>query len=412
MESLKLVGLEDRSHHFPNQLSGGQQQRVAIARALINNPSILLADEPTGNLDTRTSIEVMDVFQKLNPERGITVLLITHEHDIAEYGTRVVAFRDGVIKSDEKIGEAPHGVGGTRRAAARRRVGNAEVSRVTHVDIHDLPDRHQGAQPEQDADRAHDAGHDHRRRRRDHDGGPRQRRAQSIEQQIASAGTNVIMVNAGNFTSGGVRQGQGMSNTLMPDDATAIRNEVPGVQYVAAGVDQRGPGRRRATRTGTAASQGTDVDLPLIRSWPVGQGGFFTPADVTSAAKVCVIGTTVRDMLFGDDADPVGQVIRIRNQPFKIVGVMRQQGPVGDGAGPGRRDLRALHHGAEEVPRHHLHPEHHGVGGFRRRRSEGRRRDRGSCCAPATRSSRATATTSWCARSRTSPRCARRRPGR
>ena len=92
-----------RSHHLPNQLSGGQQQRVAIARALINNPSILLADEPTGNLDTKTSIEVMGVFQQLNRERGITVLLITHEHDIAEYGTRVVAFRDGVVKTDEQI---------------------------------------------------------------------------------------------------------------------------------------------------------------------------------------------------------------------------------------------------------------------------------------------------------------------
>jgi putative ABC transport system ATP-binding protein len=103
MEALRLVGLEQRFHHFPNQLSGGQQQRVAIARALINNPSILLADEPTGNLDTRTSIEVMDVFQTLNRERGITVLLITHERDIAEYGTRIVAFRDGVIKTDEKI---------------------------------------------------------------------------------------------------------------------------------------------------------------------------------------------------------------------------------------------------------------------------------------------------------------------
>jgi putative ABC transport system ATP-binding protein len=103
MESLKLVGLEARAHHLPNQLSGGQQQRVAIARALINNPSILLADEPTGNLDTKTSIEVMGVFQQLNRERGITVLLITHERDIAEYGTRVVAFRDGVVKADEKI---------------------------------------------------------------------------------------------------------------------------------------------------------------------------------------------------------------------------------------------------------------------------------------------------------------------
>src|SRR6184192_100590 len=99
-EMLKAVGLEDRADHHPNQLSGGQQQRVAIARSLINNPSILLADEPTGNLDTRTSVEVMDIFQRLNRERGITVMLITHEQDIAEYGTRTVAFRDGVVVSD------------------------------------------------------------------------------------------------------------------------------------------------------------------------------------------------------------------------------------------------------------------------------------------------------------------------
>ena len=97
---LKAVGLGDRADHHPNQLSGGQQQRVAIARALINQPSILLADEPTGNLDTRTSIEVMDIFQTLNRERGITVLLITHEHDIAEYGTRTVTFRDGQVVKD------------------------------------------------------------------------------------------------------------------------------------------------------------------------------------------------------------------------------------------------------------------------------------------------------------------------
>jgi putative ABC transport system ATP-binding protein len=99
-EALAEVGLSDRAHHHPNQLSGGQQQRVAIARALVNTPSILLADEPTGNLDTRTSVEVMDVFQRLNTDRGITVLLITHEHDIAEYGSRTIAFRDGLIVSD------------------------------------------------------------------------------------------------------------------------------------------------------------------------------------------------------------------------------------------------------------------------------------------------------------------------
>src|SRR3989449_200793 len=103
MDCLTMVGLADRADHHPNQLSGGQQQRVAIARALITKPSILLADEPTGNLDTRTSIDVMGIFQRLNTERGITVLLITHEHDIAEYGTRIIACRDGHIVSDQPV---------------------------------------------------------------------------------------------------------------------------------------------------------------------------------------------------------------------------------------------------------------------------------------------------------------------
>jgi len=103
MEALSAVGLADRYHHYPNQLSGGQQQRVAIARALISQPSIILADEPTGNLDTRTSIEVMGIFQRLNIERGITIVLITHEMDIAEYGTRLVRFRDGRIQLDQEI---------------------------------------------------------------------------------------------------------------------------------------------------------------------------------------------------------------------------------------------------------------------------------------------------------------------
>ena len=105
LEVLNLVGLGNRTDHHPNQLSGGQQQRVAIARALINNPSILLADEPTGNLDTRTSIEVMGIFQRLNKERGITVVLITHEIDIAEYGTRIVRFRDGQVVTDRPVRE-------------------------------------------------------------------------------------------------------------------------------------------------------------------------------------------------------------------------------------------------------------------------------------------------------------------
>jgi putative ABC transport system ATP-binding protein len=98
--SLEIVGLSDRSHHFPSQLSGGQQQRVAIARALVNSPSILLADEPTGNLDSRTSVEIMDILQKLNNEQGLTVVLVTHEPDIARYAKRIIECRDGKVKRD------------------------------------------------------------------------------------------------------------------------------------------------------------------------------------------------------------------------------------------------------------------------------------------------------------------------
>lgn len=105
MAALERVGLADRVHHYPNQLSGGQQQRVAIARALVNDPSIVLADEPTGNLDSRTSVEVMGIFQDLN-RNGITVILVTHEHDIARFAGRHIVFRDGKVRSD-KVNTAP-----------------------------------------------------------------------------------------------------------------------------------------------------------------------------------------------------------------------------------------------------------------------------------------------------------------
>ena len=101
-EVLTLVGLGQREDHYPSQLSGGQQQRVAIARALANRPSLLLADEPTGNLDSRTSVEVMEIFQKLNSD-GLTIVLVTHEHDISQFAKREIVFRDGLIKRDQRI---------------------------------------------------------------------------------------------------------------------------------------------------------------------------------------------------------------------------------------------------------------------------------------------------------------------
>ena len=149
---------------------------------------------------------------------------------------------------------------------------------------------------------------------------------QSIEDQIKSAGTNMITVSAGNWSSGGVRHGAGSATTLSIDDAEAIREQIQGVQYVAAGVNARGQvvfgNQNWSTRI-----QGADVEFPLIRFWPTELGTFFTPTDVSAAAKVAVLGTIVRNTLFGEGADPVGQTIRIRNQPFKVIGVLAVKGP-------------------------------------------------------------------------------------
>jgi len=146
----------------------------------------------------------------------------------------------------------------------------------------------------------------------------------TIEEQVKSAGTNTININAGNFTQGGVRQGQGMSSTLTSEDAQALR-QVPGIQYVAAGVNSRGQ-VIAGNQNWSTQVQGTDVDFQSIRSWPTKYGSFFTPQDVSSAAKVAVLGTVVAETLFGPDTDPSGQIIRIRNQPFKVIGVMTSKG--------------------------------------------------------------------------------------
>jgi putative ABC transport system permease protein len=146
----------------------------------------------------------------------------------------------------------------------------------------------------------------------------------TIEEQVKSAGTNMILVNAGNFSTGGVRMGQGNSTTLTADDASAIK-QLPGVQYAAAGSNTRAQ-VIAGNQNWATQIQGTDIDIPAIRNWPTKYGAFFTGQDVAAAAKVAVLGTVVSDTLFGPDVDPTGQIIRIRNQPFKVVGVMISKG--------------------------------------------------------------------------------------
>ncbi len=123
LRALEMVGLADRADHYPNQLSGGQQQRVAIARALVNEPRVLLADEPTGNLDTRTSIEVMGVFQSLN-DQGITIVMVTHELDIANFSRRKVVMRDGLVRTDEPVLNRLHAPTALARLDEEQRAGH------------------------------------------------------------------------------------------------------------------------------------------------------------------------------------------------------------------------------------------------------------------------------------------------
>ncbi len=151
----------------------------------------------------------------------------------------------------------------------------------------------------------------------------------SIEAQIQAAGTNLITVISGNFSQGGVRQGSGMNTRLTPDDAQAIR-EIATVDYIAPQVSTRVQ-VIAGNQNWSTQLEGTDVDLPLIRSWPVQYGSWFTTQDVTSAAKNIVLGNTVAETLFGPGVDPTGEIIRVRNQPFRVAGVMSPKGALAFG---------------------------------------------------------------------------------
>ena len=147
----------------------------------------------------------------------------------------------------------------------------------------------------------------------------------SIESQIRSAGSNLVIVNAGSGGFGPVRQGQGAVTTLTPEDAAAIRRDVPGIRYLSPGINTRSQLVAPSSNWNTQV-QGTSAELPAIRSWPMEFGSFFTEQDVTRTARVLVLGAVARDQLFGTGADPTGATIRIRNQPFRVIGVLSRKG--------------------------------------------------------------------------------------
>ncbi len=332
--SLKLLGLEGREQNHTNQLSGGQQQRVAIARALINDPAILLADEPTGNLDSVTSGEIMTTLQRLNRERGLTVVLVTHDSEVAQYADRVVTVRDGLIVSDQR-----------QRGQGATEPGAATPSRPA-IDIA-LAARGESAASQRFGMMALRAAGRALARNKLRSAltmlgifigvaaliamvAVGQGANQAVQEQIASLGTNLLIVVPGAVTSSGVRAGFGSRSTLTAADAEAIPKEDPAVLVVSYLDHQTAQVENANQNWSTSINGVTPAYLP-IRNWPVTSGRDLTQEDERAAALVCLLGTTVVANLFGEHQDPVGSMIRVKNVQMRVVGVLASKGQSGFG---------------------------------------------------------------------------------
>ena len=329
--SLKLLGLADRERNTPGQLSGGQQQRVAIARALINNPILLLADEPTGNLDTKTSHEIMVTLQALNRERGVTIIVVTHEPDIATYTGRVITMRDGEVISDERKPAArPPGVpiavlpvgalasaklaatdgrSGTVRAfalmivaaafqaLARNKMRSALTMLGVFIGVAALIAMVAIGQGANDA----------------------------VRKQIESLGTNLVVVVPGATTMGGMRSGQGSASTLTVVDAEALRRETSAVGSVSYLIRQAGQ-VQYANQNWTTSIQGVSANYPPVTNWQVALGRGISQEDENGAALVAVLGRTVSSQLFGAGESPVGAMVQVKSVPLRVIGVFASKG--------------------------------------------------------------------------------------
>jgi len=327
--ALMLLGLGDYERNTPGQLSGGQQQRVAIARALINSPGLLLADEPTGNLDTRTSHEIMETLTRLNREQGVTIIVVTHESDIAAYADRILIMRDGQIISDTRNPKPakprrslaaatvqPPRVAGTaaRRTHAFWAFGRMIVAAAMQA-IHRNMMRSaltmlgvfigvaaliamvavgQGAN-------------------------------EAVRKQIERLGTNLMVVVPGARTMGGMRGGLGSSSTLTTTDAHAIRRESTAVNEVSYLIRQSGQ-VQVGNQNWTTSIQGVSANYPPLTNWRIDVGREISPEDEASAALVVVIGQTVAKQLFGESQTPIGALMQVKGVPLRVIGVLNSKG--------------------------------------------------------------------------------------
>jgi macrolide transport system ATP-binding/permease protein len=332
-KALHPLGLGDRERNTPGQLSGGQQQRVAIARALINAPNLLLADEPTGNLDTRTSHEIMETLLSLNRQQGVTIVLVTHESDIAAYADRIVTMRDGKIVSDKRV--AKPGV-----LAA---VGDAERPTFFH------PPESQKRTSVLPAGgflgfalmiliaAAQALGRNWMRSVLTMLGvfigvaalivmvAVGTGASEAVRNQIESLGTNVVVVLPGAITTGGIRAGYGSASTLTVVDARAIVRDDPAVAQVGYLIRQQGQ-VQYSNQNWTTTIQGVSAIYPSITNWRIAAGRGITEEDETRANLVVVIGQTVYRQLFSPGENPIGAYILVKSVPLQVIGVLVAKG--------------------------------------------------------------------------------------
>lgn len=333
--ALSLLGLGDRGRNTPGQLSGGEQQRVAIARALINNPSLLLADEPTGNLDTKTSHEIMETLVSLNREQGVTIIVVTHEADIAAYANRIVTMRDGEIVSDKRI---------ARPARPRPTLGPASGGKPASLfrppkarPALGVPGSSWAFAQMVIITAAQAIGRNKMRSALTMLGvfigvaaliamvAVGEGASEAVRQQIERLGSNVVVILPGALTTGGIRAGFGSTTTLTVGDAQAIRREDPAVAQV--GYLIRQPGQvQYMNRNWTTNIQGVSADYPPITNWRIAIGRGITAEDEGKADLVAVIGQTVYRQLFSSFENPLGAVIQVKSVPLRVVGVLAAKG--------------------------------------------------------------------------------------
>ena len=325
--ALEVMGLGDREENTPAQLSGGQQQRVAIARALINGPSLLLCDEPTGNLDMANSHDIMSRLVALNRDHGVTLIVVTHDQNIAAYGDRVVTLQDGSIVSDErKVARIAAASTSARARAADAEPGTASAAGMSSAFVFMIL----GAAVEA------------LRRNKMRSlltmlgvfigvaaliamVAVGQGANEGVKKQIESLGTNLLVVLPGATTSGGVRGGLGSASTLTVADAQAIRHEDPAVSHISYLTRQMGQ-VQYGNQNWTTVIQGVSPSYPAITNWEIAAGRGFTEDDDTGAALVVMLGQTVYRQLFGASENPLGATILVKRFPLRVVGLFVAKG--------------------------------------------------------------------------------------